>query len=344
LTKKIIFFSIDRLGDYLIRSNVIKKISNLYDHSEIICSEKNYKLIKNQSFFDKINLFDTNKKMFNKLLFLKNFFLKKYHTAIAFDGKSISYILLFFMRAKNKHVFLYKKKGFLNYILLKTLLFTFYLFKINFIYLNSRNIIEDNNHDNYPKKYKNLEKFYPIKFDEEIYYLEKNDKSIFTNFKNEYILIHLDEKFKDIIDINENLNEALLNIKNNLNKKIFLTSFNNFFEYYNRLNLVKKKINEINHEVLLQSEILIIEDIPINDFQTLIENSYYNISCHSGYFVHTSLALGKKTIDLINQKDQIWLDTWVYKPKNYKIIFKSDETNLKKINEIFLEIAYEINK
>ena len=95
---------------------------------------------------------------------------------------------------------------------------------------------------------------------------------------------------------------------------------------------------------MLQSEILIIEDIPINDFQTLIENSYYNISCHSGYFVHTSLALGKKTIDLINQKDQIWLDTWVFKPKNYKIIFKSDETNLKKINEIFLEIAYEINK
>ena len=104
--------------------------------------------------------------------------------------------------------------------------------------------------------------------------------------KNEYILIHLDEKFKDIIDINENLNEALLNIKNNLNKKIFLTSFNNFFEYYNRLNLVKKKINEINHEVLLQSEILIIEDIPINDFQTLIENSYYNISCHCSSSTH----------------------------------------------------------
>ena len=53
----------------------------------------------------------------------------------------------------------------------------------------------------------------------------KNEKYFY--FKNEYILIHLDEKFKDIIDINENLNEALLNIKNNLNKK-FLTSFNNF--------------------------------------------------------------------------------------------------------------------
>ena len=49
---------------------------------------------------------------------------------------------------------------------------------------------------------------------------------------------------------------------------------------------------------------LIIEDIPINDFQNAIENSFYNISSHAGYFVHTSLALKKKTIDIINEKDE----------------------------------------
>ena len=45
MNKKILFFSIDRLGDFLIRSNVIKKISENYNKNEIICSEKNYKLI-----------------------------------------------------------------------------------------------------------------------------------------------------------------------------------------------------------------------------------------------------------------------------------------------------------
>ena len=51
MENKIIFFSIDRLGDYLIRSNVIKEISKNFQHSEIICSEKNYKLISTQNFF-----------------------------------------------------------------------------------------------------------------------------------------------------------------------------------------------------------------------------------------------------------------------------------------------------
>tara|TARA_B100000963_G_scaffold112434_1_gene97875 strand:+ start:5067 stop:6101 length:1035 start_codon:yes stop_codon:yes gene_type:complete len=344
LTKKIIFFSIDRLGDYLIRSNVIKKLSSLYDYSEIICSDRNYKLISNQSFFNKVNLFDTNNKILNKLLFFKKYFLKKYHTAISFDGKSISYILIFFIRAKNKHVFLYKKKGIYNYILLKIIVCIYYLFRINFIFLNSKKIIENSNGDNYPKKYKAIENFYPVSVDNEIYYLEKIEKNFFSNIKNQYILIHLDEKFIDIIDIEENLKDALLNTKKYINKKIILTSFNNFFDYYKNLNLIKKKINEINSKILIESEILIIEDVSIKDFQILIENSFCNISCHAGYFVHTSLALKKKTIDIINEKDKKWLETWLYKPNNYKIIFKSNEKYLKKINEIFLEIAYEINK
>ena len=54
MKKKILFFSIDRLGDYLIRSNVMHSISKYYKFSEIICSEKNYKLINKQIFFDKL--------------------------------------------------------------------------------------------------------------------------------------------------------------------------------------------------------------------------------------------------------------------------------------------------
>ena len=64
MKKKILFFSIDRLGDYLIRSNVMHSISKYYKFSEIICSEKNYKLIKllNQT-KPKVNLVNGNVKI-----------------------------------------------------------------------------------------------------------------------------------------------------------------------------------------------------------------------------------------------------------------------------------------
>ena len=72
--KKIIFFSIDRLGDYLIKSNTIFEICKKFDHSEIICSDKNFNLIKTQGFFNKKFMFDTKKKTINKLKFITNFF------------------------------------------------------------------------------------------------------------------------------------------------------------------------------------------------------------------------------------------------------------------------------
>ena len=50
----------------------------------------------------------------------------------------------------------------------------------------------------------------------------------------------------------------------------------------------KKKIS-ISYNILKETDILIIEDIPINEFQNAIE-ILFNISSHAGYFVHTSLA------------------------------------------------------
>ena len=97
MKNKIIFFSIDRLGDFLIRSNVINKISKNYKFTEIVCSEKNFKLIKTQRHFDKINLFNTNFNFANKFTYILKFFLSKYDSVIVFDGKSISNLLIFFM-------------------------------------------------------------------------------------------------------------------------------------------------------------------------------------------------------------------------------------------------------
>ena len=114
---------------------------------------------------------------------------------IVFDGKTISYLLIFIIRAKNKFTFIYKKRGIYNSIILEVFKFLLRLFKINFEILNNREIIEDGNFDNYPIKYKFLNNFYNIETDE-IYYLENSKENIFSKYKNEYILIHLDDKFK----------------------------------------------------------------------------------------------------------------------------------------------------
>ena len=73
MKSKNLFFSVDRLGDYLIRSNVIKKVSEYYDYNEIICSNINFKLIKNQNFFNKISIFESNFSFFQKLSCIRIF-------------------------------------------------------------------------------------------------------------------------------------------------------------------------------------------------------------------------------------------------------------------------------
>ena len=343
MKKSIVFFSIDRLGDYLIRSNSIYQISKKYYKKEIICSNLNFKLISNQKFLNKVTIFDLKKKNINKLSFIKRFFFKKYDTLIVYDGKTISYLLMFIINAKNKYTFIYKKAGIINLFLFNLFKFVLNILKIKFEILHSRELIEKGYLDNYPKKYNFLKKFYNYS-NNNIYYLNKSKLNFFSRFKGDYILIHLDEKFNDIVDIKSSFQNSLIEFKKKLKKKIILTSHNNRSEYYKKLNLNKVNFTKINYNMLKKSNILIIENIPIKDFQNLIENSYYNISCHSGYFVHTSLALNKKTIDIINKNDEKWLRSWVFKSNNYKIIYKSSVSNFKKINIILNNIQNEINK
>ena len=111
MTSKVLFFSIDRLGDYLIRSNVIKEISKHYTSTEIVTSDINFKLINSQTFFDKTVKFDKNKN--SKFEFLKKYFLKEYDAVISFDGKRISKLIYFLLNQNlniNLHINLFMKK------------------------------------------------------------------------------------------------------------------------------------------------------------------------------------------------------------------------------------------
>lgn len=337
--KKIIFFSIDRLGDFLIRSNVIFKVSEKYDHKEIVSSDNNFKLINSQKYFDLVHKFNTKDKNFEKLKFIKKFFLQKYDSAIVFDGKNISNLILLLIKSNFKFTFLYKKKGFFNYLYLKIIIFLFNIFNIKYEYIISRDLIEKNINENYPTKYKILKKYYGDIFNK-TYHIENTNIRSYNELKDDFIIIHLDEKFIDIKGIDKDFDISIKKFQKKIKKKVFLTSFKNNFNYYNCLTPKKVNFNNINLDILKHSDILIIEDMPLDHLYNLMQNSLINVSCHSGVFVHTSIALNKKTIDIIHKSQKKWLDTWIDERKNYIQIYKSNESYKYHIDEI-LNFIYE---
>ena len=312
MKNKILFFSVDRLGDYLIRSNVIHCISKHYKSSNIICSNLNYKLIKKQLFFDNVYLFNKSNKNKDKIKFIFNFIFKKYDAVISFDGKNISNILLFLIRADFKYVFLYKKYGFINNLKIKFYCFLLNLFCINYKILHNRKLIELSKEQHYPTKYKSLKKYFN-NINDNTYYLENFEIDRDIVFKEKFILIHLDEKFNDIIDINDNFTKSLNSLSFLLDKKIILTSYKNNNNYYKNLGIKKIPYTSLEEINLYKDKIYVLEDVPLLEFYFLLRKSDLNISCHGGFFVHASLYNRKKTIDLINSTEEKWLKSWITK-------------------------------
>ena len=323
MSKNVIFFSIDRLGDYLIRSSVIKNISHNFEKIEIVGSDKNSKLLNTQKFFNKVHTFNTKNKFFEKIKFIKIFIFKSYSATIVFDGKNISNFLLLLIRSNFKFTFLYKKKGILNFIYLKIMTSIYKIFDIKYEILLSKDLIENNHFENYPIKYRKLNRYFS-NIDNKTYYLENNLLDTYDHLLNKFIIIHLDEKFTDIKEISSEFESSLINLQKNLNKKVFLTTFNNNFYYYKKLKIKKINFNNLQNKDLIDSKILVIENIPLNYFHNLMKNSYANISCHSGLFVHSSLALNRKTVDIMNKSQETWLNTWIDYKKDYIKIYKSN--------------------
>ena len=191
--------------------------------------------------------------------------------------------------------------------------------------------------------YKNLKKYYN-NIENKTYFLQVNKISHYKKFYEKYIVVHLDEKYRDIFDINTNFEKSLRTFQKKINKKIILTSFKNNYEFYQNLNFVKINYANLNDNIISTSKILIIEDSPLDYLQDLIQNSYINISCHAGYFVHTSLALDKKTIDIINKDDEIWYNNWININDNYKRVYKSNINEKNNIEKILNQIENEIKK
>ena len=178
------------------------------------------------------------------------------------------------------------------------------------------------------------------KNDRYFYSPPKKIKKLSKQYKNiinkKFILIHLDEKWLDINDINENLYENLVIFQKKIKRKILITSFRNSFDYF--VNLKKRLKFKKNKNIEL------FEDSSLEIMERLIYHSKFSISCHSGFLVQISGANNSKIIDIINKKDLIWYSCWVPKNTFHQFVFKSDDKRNFKIEKIFFDILKKIKK
>ena len=88
--KNIIFFRTDRLGDFLIITNIIKALKDKYPKSKItvVASQMNYHFIKKFKIIDRVILFNKNYSFLKKIDIFKIINDRPYDVSFSIDGKT----------------------------------------------------------------------------------------------------------------------------------------------------------------------------------------------------------------------------------------------------------------
>ena len=181
--------------------------------------------------------------------------------------------------------------------------------------------IDNNTNYHYLSLYLNLLKKLNIKILSKNHYLPFYKTKKISNFNDGYYLIHIDERWEQFpLDVSINLKEKLLILSKSTN--IVISSNiggNKVFRY-------------LNNELLNKPNIEFIIDPNLHDTISLVYNSKYCVSSHSGLIVHTAAAFNKKIIDIVSKDIFNELDRWI----PYNIDYKRIDINN------FIEVNFEI--
>lgn len=354
--KNIIIFRTDRLGDYLIHSRPIYELKKKHTESHLIlvCSNLNKKILEHAKYIDEIIIFDKNFSFLKKLKVFFKIVKKNYFASFVLDGKNFSYLCNLFIFSNRKFGLLYKsnKKIFnFNFSVYKPYkLYGFFFFN-KFAVFTSRKYLKKS--ENLCQKYLNLFNELNLNLtvaDSYVFQSKKNTEFEFqlqkSKFKlNNYILIHFDEKWLDVVDNGHDLINSIKNLSKLTKNKIVLTAYNNSFEYFKNLKNKFPYFNcheNLNFNYTFDSDIFILDNLEIFMFEKFIKHSKINISCHAGFVVQVCGANKGKLIDIINEKDFHWYSCW--KPLNtfHEFLFKSTLDGKKLKPQIFLNKAAHI--
>ena len=356
--KKIIIFRTDRLGDFLIHSRPIYELKKKIKDSKIIvvCSKLNEKILIENDYIDELIVYDKKFSVFKRSKIFFKILFNKYYASFILDGKNFSYLCNIFLLSNFKFGICYKSfKFFFGFKLVFTkpsklynyLFFTKYELFISRKFLNKK--------VNLCQKYLNLFNFFNLDLkptDRYIFQPQQKSIILFNSIKKslnlkDYILIHFDEKWLDVLNNDIDLVDSINNLYLSVKKTIIITSYNNNFEYFN---VLKKTYTyyDLKDSRLINfssSNIMIIDNLQIFLFERFLKNSLVNISCHSGFVAQVCGANNGKLIDIINEKDEEWYGCWAPLNTFHKFIYKSSVNNGAISPKIFFkEISDLVNK
>ena len=350
----IIFFNTIALGDYLVQSKLIKDFKLKYKcHITAVCSKYNGRIISKQDHIDQIIYYDRNGSFVQKINTLKKILKKKYFLSIVFDCQKFSMLANFILNSKFKRGILMQK--FINIFSLKFYLYypskllSFFLYdkyiihkRIKFIdkvYYLPQTWIDLLSDFKLRTKKNNVYYFNPMKLQND----HKNKLLKKLNIKN-YVIFHLDHKWEDILNIENDLFEQLVYFQKKTKKKILISSFHNKSIYFKNI-LKKINIFNMNNSMLIKRNnlpIYLIKDPEIFFQERLISTSELCISCHSGILVHSAGANKRKLVDILNENEVLIQKCWA-PLKNYYVVKKSNNLKRYDISLIFDNIKKIIN-
>ena len=345
MSKKIIVFKTDRVGDLIYFSPCLKNIKDNNKESSItlVCSKYNYQVAKNYKFVDKFIIIDSSSLLISLLKNFRDFFFTKYTYLFQHDGKNRSYLISCFVRSKIKSTICfvkYKKLLSFSYQVFRPKKFILKLFFDNFLYCDE-NYTSDDKRIHYQTLYFNiLEKLnFHIYSKKNIFVLDSAFSDIYNSFfinniNNKYFLFHFDEKWDRCNKIDFENSLALIKKISEGNKIVITTGIKKF----RFLEILKKEFTTFNfkdNKFIVTNKnkkniICVIENLPLNLLAYFIKNSEKNISYHSGPIVHISPSFDREIIDIIpiNKNDE--LDRWIPTVSKYRRI------NFEELNNDFL--------
>jgi ADP-heptose:LPS heptosyltransferase len=314
-----LLFRTDRLGDFIfsrIITHAIKKKNSL-NTIDIVCSKYNAKYVKNYRDLNKVYIIEKwNLKLMYKNL--KEINSKKYDYLIVLDGKRRSIFFSIFLKAKQKIAVV---KDWRPYLILK-LFFNKYL-------INS----EINN------QYKNfitLANLINLKVEDKIDYYSsyRFKKNIKINFKSNYTLLHLDEKWFEgfyyndfkYMNLNENNFEILINtIFNKFKRPILITS--GMVNAPILKKIIKKYFVKIDDNEYIskkyKNRLKFFDNTDFQDLEVIVKKSN-NLICCEGAISHVSNAFKINTIALVNYSGANTGAFWTSHMSKITLIYRDD--------------------
>ena len=329
MSKKILIFRTDRVGDLIVSCPPIMTIKETFKDSDItlVASDKNYNYAKNLLIFDKILIFP-NSGILNKIKFVLKLKKDKYDYIYIFDGKEKSFVSAFFIKSTFKVGISTKIKNYFKLLDIK--IFSF-----------------DNQ-----KLYEVFQKTLTYtKINKQITYFDFINKKKDNQFKKKIpidnlIQIHLDEKWfnnfyiNDYTNIGPSYNEFILFLKEASHyNNILITTGLIDFPLLNELktNFFYKLKDNIYFNNQMNHQIYFVDKPSIFDIESLMSKTQLLIICH-GSLTHVANSFNIKIVDIIEKSKKQFYFNYTYYIKNYNFLYRSNFYNLQKLLLSFIKV------